>query len=156
VLQHCREAEKRAKSLGRNRVTIRVVFNSGQFVQWTCPWDYLDILKRYRDRDGKTYSKWETEGKDPKLFPNWTHVYKDLAHLKNRHAISFNPKEESPDDELALTLFQLYFQDQENLENKWKHIVGDYPNSEQSKQIIYWISDLINVGWQLCSNISSL
>ena len=156
ILQHCREAEKRAKSLGRNRVTIRVVFNSGQYVQWTCPWDYLHVLMNYRDRDGKTYSKWETEGKDPKLFPNWTHVYKDLAHLKNRHAISFNPNEKSPDDELALTLFQLYFQDQENLEKNWKHIVGDYQNPEQSKQIIYWISDLINVGWQLCSNISSL
>jgi CRISPR-associated protein Cmr2 len=156
VLQHCREAEKRAKNLGRNRVTIRVVFNSGQYVQWTCPWDYLDILKKYRDRDGKTYSKWESEKKEPKDFPNWTHIYNDLAHLKNRHAISFNLKEEYPNDELALTLFQLYFQDQENLEKNWKHIVGDYQNSEQSKQIIYWISDLINVGWQLCSNISSL
>ena len=146
ILQHCREAEKRAKSLGRDRVTIRVVFNSGQYVQWTCPWDYLHILKQYKDRDGKT---WDQK-------PNWSHVYKDLAHLKNRHAISFNPKENSPDDELALALFQLYFQDNNNLEQNWKHIVGDYPNPEQSKQIIYWISDLINVGWQLCSNISSL
>ena len=155
ILQHCREAEKRAKSLGRDRVTIRVVFNSGQYVQWTCPWDYLHILKDYRDRDGKTYSKWETEGKDPKLFPNWTHVYKDLAHLKNRHAISFNPNEKNPDDRLALTLFQLYFNDREHLEQNCKHIVGDFPN-EPTKELIYWISDLINVGWQLCSNISSL
>ena len=154
ILQHCREAEKRAKSLGRDRVTIRVVFNSGQYVQWTCPWDYLHILKDYRDRDGKTYSKWETEGKDPKLFPNWTHVYKDLAHLKNRHAISFNPNEKNPDDRLALTLFQLYFNDREHLEQNCKHIVGDFPN--EPKELIYWISDLINVGWQLCSNISSL
>ena len=146
ILQHSREAEKRAKSLGRDRVTIRVVFNSGQYVQWTCPWDYLHILKQYKDRDGKS---WDRK-------PNWSHVYKDLAHLKNRHAISFNPKENSPDDELALALFQLYFQDKNNLEKNWKHIVGDYPNPEQSKQIIYWISDLINVGWQLCSNISSL
>jgi len=146
ILQHCREAEKIAKKLGRDRVTIRVVFNSGQYVQWTCPWDYLHILKQYQDRDGKTWNQ----------KPNWSHVYKDLAHLKNRHAISFNPKEKRPDDELALTLFQLYFQDQENLKKNWKHIVGDYENSEEYKQIIYWISDLINVGWQLCSNISSL
>ena len=118
------------------------------------------LLELYQDKTNKciffTYSKWETEGKDPKLFPNWSHVYKDLAHLKNRHAISFNPKEKRPDDELALTVFQLYFQDQENLKKNWKHIVGDYENSEEYKQIIYWISDLINVGWQLCSNISSL
>ena len=146
ILQHCREAEKRAKSLGRDRVTIRVVFNSGQYVQWTCPWDYLHILKQYKDRDGKSWDK----------KPNWSHVYKDLAHLKNRHAISFNSQENSPNDELALALFKLYFQDEKNLEKNWKHIVGDYPNPEQSKQIIYWISDLINVGWQLCSNISSL
>ena len=38
VLQHCREAERRAKLLDRNRVTIRVLFNSGQYIQWTCPW----------------------------------------------------------------------------------------------------------------------
>lgn len=156
ILQHCREAEKRAKNLGRNRVTIRVVFNSGQYVQWTCPWDYLHILRNYRDRDGKTYQQWESRGKDSKYWPNWTHVYSDLAQLKARHAISFNPKEDNPDDRLALTLFQLYFQDRDNLVNNWKPIVGDYQNSEQSKQIIYWINDLINVGWQLCSNISSL
>jgi CRISPR-associated protein Cmr2 len=156
VLQHCREAEKKAKSLGRNRVTIRVVFNSGQYVELTCPWDYLDILKKYRDRDGKTYQQWESQGKDPKYLPNWSHVYSDLAQLKSRHAISFNPKEDNPDDSLALALFQLYFQDRKNLEENWKPIVGDYLDSEQSKQIIYWINDLINVGWQLCSNISSL
>jgi CRISPR-associated protein Cmr2 len=156
VLQNCREAEKKAKSLGRNRVTIRVVFNSGQYVELTCPWDYLDILKKYRDRDGKTYQQWESQGKDPKYLPNWTHVYSDLAQLKSRHAISFNPKEDNPDDSLALALFQLYFQDRKNLEESWKPIVGDYLDSEQSKQIIYWINDLINVGWQLCSNISSL
>lgn len=156
VLQHCREAEKKAKNLGRDRVTIRVVFNSGQYVEWTCPWDYLHILKDYRDRDGKTYHQWKSKGKDPKYFPNWTHVYRDLAQLKARHAISFNPKEDSPDDQLALALFEIYFQDRENIEKNWKHIVGDYPSSEQSKQIIYWVSDLINVGWQLCSNISSL
>ncbi|NJK66938.1 MAG: CRISPR-associated protein Cmr2 [Microcoleus sp. SU_5_3] len=146
ILQHCREAEKLAKNLGRDRVTIRVVFNSGQYVQWTCPWDYLHILKQYKDGDGKTWNQ----------KPNWSHVYKDLAHLKARHAISFNPKEKKPDDRLALTLFQLYFQDREHLEKNSKKIVGDYPNSERSKQIIYWINDLINVGWQLCSNISSL
>ncbi len=79
VLQHCRKAEKRAKSLGRDRVTIRVVFNSGQLVQWTCPWDDLDILTKYRDRDGKTWGE----------NPNWTHIYNDWAQLKARHAIRY-------------------------------------------------------------------
>lgn len=54
ILQHCREAEKVAKSLGRRRLSIRVVFNSGQYIQWTCPWDYLDILTKYKDRDGQS------------------------------------------------------------------------------------------------------
>jgi CRISPR-associated protein Cmr2 len=49
ILQHCCEAEQRAKSLERDRVTIRVVFNSGQHVQWTCPWNSLHILTKYRD-----------------------------------------------------------------------------------------------------------
>ncbi|NJK53735.1 MAG: hypothetical protein HC936_14760 [Leptolyngbyaceae cyanobacterium SU_3_3] len=31
ILQHCREAEKLAKTKGRDRVTLRVVFNDGQF-----------------------------------------------------------------------------------------------------------------------------
>jgi CRISPR-associated protein Cmr2 len=53
ILQHCREAEKRAKALGRKRVTIRIVFSSGQYVQWTCPWSYLHVLKSYCDRDKK-------------------------------------------------------------------------------------------------------
>ena len=62
VLQHCRTAEKKAKKLGRDRLTIRVLFNSGRFIDWTCPWDYLHILDDYRDREG---------GK------NWRHVYND-------------------------------------------------------------------------------
>ncbi|NEP55628.1 MAG: CRISPR-associated protein Cmr2 [Symploca sp. SIO2G7] len=76
ILQHCRDAEQRAKNLGRNRLTIRVVFNSGQYVQWTCPWDYLHVLQNYCDRDGKTWGE----------NPNWSHIYNDWAQLKARHA----------------------------------------------------------------------
>ena len=83
ILQHCRDAEKRAKSLERDRVTIRIVFNSGQFVQWTCPWDYLDILTKYCDRDGKTWGE----------NPNWNHIYSDWVQLKARHAIRLKETE---------------------------------------------------------------
>jgi CRISPR-associated protein, Cmr2 family len=72
VLQHCRAAEKQAKSLGRDRVTLRIVFNSGQYVQWTCPWEHLCLLKKYKDRNGGN---------------NWSQVYSDLAQLKARHSI---------------------------------------------------------------------
>lgn len=143
VLQHCREAEKRAKSLDRNRVTIRVVFNSGQYVQWTCPWAHLKILDRYQDRVGDK---------------NWTHLYNDWAHLKSRHAIQLREvdKKNNPiDRDLALTVLDLYFDDlgqeiqqAKEKENQWKAIVGD--NSDLA--IVQWVNDLVQVGWQLCSN----
>ena len=142
ILQHCREAEKRAKSLGRDRVTLRVVFNSGQFVQWTCPWDYLHVLRIYRDRDGKTWGE----------KPNWTHIYNDWAQLKARHAIRLQEMEElSINKELALALFNLYFDnagEKFKQERKWIDLAGDNPDSA----IVNWIDDLVQVGWQLCRN----
>ncbi|WP_431602546.1 Cas10/Cmr2 second palm domain-containing protein [Planktothrix mougeotii] len=142
VLQHCREAEKRSKSLGRDRVTIRVVFNSGQFVQWTCPWKDLDILKKYRDRDGKT---WEQN-------PNWTHIYNDWAQLKARHGIRLQETvKNSVKKDIPLALFNLYFDqigETFNEENRWNEIAGDNTNLA----IVNWINDLVQVGWQLCHN----
>lgn len=144
ILQHCREAEKRAKSLGRDRVTIRVVFNSGQYVQWTCPWNYLPILKNYRDRDGKTW------GQDP----NWTHIYNDWAQLKTRHAIRLKEKEKdgiSAQEQIALALFDLYFNEAGKTftrERRWDDLIG----GKDDVAIVNWINDLIQVGWQLCRN----
>lgn len=139
ILQHCREAEKRAKSLGRDRVTIRVVFNSGQYVQWTCPWEYLHILNRYKDRDGGG---------------NWAHLYTDWAHLKARHAIRLREVNSSNIPigwDLALAMLDLYFGDlgKEIQKNRqWTTLAGD--NSEVA--VVQWINDLVQVGWQLCSN----
>ena len=145
VLQHCREAEKNAKNLGRNRVTIRLLFNNGQFVQWTTPWKYLEWLKDYRDRsspDRKT-------GKDA----NWSHVYSDLAQLKSRHAIPPKnaPLTDQPNEAVvALALFGLYFGDEkkEILSQERKSITG----SESTKSMTEWIEGMIQVGWQLCSD----
>ncbi|WP_416672124.1 type III-B CRISPR-associated protein Cas10/Cmr2 [Egbenema bharatensis] len=143
ILQHCREAEKRSKSLGRDRLTIRVVFNSGQYVQWTCPWDYLDILTKYRDRDGKTGVE-----------ANWNHLYSDWSHLKARHAIRLRElgSEKNPiDRDLALAMLDLYFDDwgqDIQKQRQWTRIAGD--NSEVA--VVRWINDLVQVGWQLCSN----
>ena len=142
ILQHCREAEKRAKSLGRNRVTIRVVFNNGQKVEWTCPWDHLNVLNRYQDRDG---------GK------NWTHLYNDWQHLKSRHAIRLdNLEKKSTSIDVALTILDLYFdklgqeiQRAKEEQNTWNAIVG----SNTDEAIVQWIDGLVQVGWQLCSNI---
>jgi CRISPR-associated protein Cmr2 len=134
VLQHCREAEKLAKNLGRDRVTIRVVFNNGQYVQWTTPWQYLAWLKDYRDRDGES---------------NWSHVYSDLAELKARHAISPKGMKEA-DSRIALELFKLYFGEKNSSELSRKR--SDITNKEEPRALIEWIEGMIQVGWQLCSN----
>jgi len=145
ILQHCRDAEQRSKALDRNRVTIRVVFNSGQFVQWTCPWDYLDILTKYCDRDGKTWGQ----------NPNWTHIYNDWAQLKARHAIRLKEMEGIPiKKQIALAIFDLYFNDTGKTfsqERRWDDIAGGYTDVA----IVNWINDLIQVGWQLCQTNSS-
>jgi CRISPR-associated protein Cmr2 len=138
ILQHCREAEQRSKALDKNRVTIRIVFNSGQYVQWTCPWDYLDFLHAYKDRNNKT---WEQS-------PNWVHLYQDWAHLKARHAIQLKESVETADDRIALHLFDLYFGQRDRLLDNAKWIVGD----DSPAAILQWLDGLVNVGWQLCSN----
>jgi CRISPR-associated protein Cmr2 len=148
VLQHCREAQKLAKSSGRNRVAIRVLFNSGQYVQWTCPWDYLYVLKKYRDRDGKTYAEWESNGRDSKFEPNWDHVYNDLMQLRFRNAINLS-KQSSSGLIMALALFDIYFNTKRDLVNNVKAITG----KTNADAMTSWIIDLINVGWQLCTNI---
>ncbi len=146
ILQHCRDAEKRAKNLGRDRVTIRVVFNSGQYVEWTCPWDYLHIFRNYRDRNGKT---WGEE-------PNWNHIYSDWAELKARHAIRSTETDKLKiDDYLAIQILDYYFDNagskiRKNPPNsRWNYIAGD----NKPLAVVQWIDDLIQVGWQLCSNI---
>jgi CRISPR-associated protein Cmr2 len=148
VLQHCREAEKSAKNSGRDRLALRILFNSGNHLEWVCPWSLLQpILEGYRDRDRGT---------------NWTHIYNDVAILESRHAIT--PQNSS----IALALFDLYFPnlktslneyfwDRCNLEDKdWQWVkVGIAGNSESSVKtantaINDWIINLAKVGFHLC------
>lgn len=147
VLQHCRDAEKRSKQQGKNRVTIRVVFNSGQYVQWTCPWKYLEILDRYQDRDG---------GK------NWSHVYNDLAQLKNRQSFGLNcdkldhycGRNLSNDRKGLLDWFELYFPQSKTLiTDDEKEIFKNKESKERAWATIQWIKELILVGWYLDSEV---
>lgn len=146
VLQHCREAEKYSKSLeGKNCVTIRILFNNGQFVQWRTPWKYVEWLKDYCDRSSPT----RKAGKDA----NWSHVYSDFAQLKARHAIppKTAPKTNNPNEDIvALSLLGFYFGEDKKkiLSRERKTITG----SEGTKSVIDWIDNMIQVGWQLCSN----
>ena len=150
VLQHCREAEQRSKKLGRDRLTIRVLFNNGQYVQWTTRWKYLNTLNHYRDRDG---------GK------NWGHIYSDFARLKARHAFGLgyldNPRSHSDGADLEildnlstlLQFFDLYFSGYKKiLEKEDDQIVSlpkDAPSKDYARAIIRWIDELIAIGWHL-------
>ncbi len=150
VLQHCREAEQRSKKLGRDRLTIRVLFNNGQYVQWTTRWKYLNTLNHYRDRDG---------GK------NWGHIYSDFARLKARHAFGLgyldNPRSHSDGadskilDNLStlLQFFDLYFSGYKKILEEEDDQIVSLPEGALSKDyaraIIRWIDELIAIGWHL-------
>jgi CRISPR-associated protein Cmr2 len=89
ILQHCRLAEKSAKSAGKDRLAIRILFNNGNHLEWCCPWWCLEkILNSYRDRDGGN---------------KWTHFHDDMTKLDSRHSIN------SSDRKLAIAMFEIYF-----------------------------------------------
>ena len=93
ILQQCNEAEKAAKKQGRDRIAFRILFNSGNYLEWTCPWWFLPHLAQYRDRSGQK---------------DWTNIYQDVAILESHH--SFDPQ----NTEIAEGLFRIYF-GEENL-----------------------------------------
>lgn len=145
VLQHCREAEQSAKSSGRDRLAIRILFNSGNTLEWTCPWKYLGVLNDYCDRSGNTGEK-----------ANWTHFFQDIAALESRHAFTANGT-------VALALFEVYFGKSNRLiledeSRLWNHSGrsgvlgnGDRFSSEASKQeaLNEWVINLAKVGFHL-------
>ena len=125
ILQQAREAEQSAKKQGRDRLALRVLFNGGNYIEWVCPWKFLEpIFTNYRDRD---------KGQ------NWTHIYNDVAVLESRRGLA------SPD--VALALFEVYFgtQNRQTLEQNPGYYIGTASISD-------WVSNLAKVGFQLCSN----
>jgi CRISPR-associated protein Cmr2 len=127
VLQHCHLAESSAKSTGRDRIAFRILFNSGNYLEWVCPWWLLDdsdrrefakknmpilsqpsqnLIESYQDRD---------KGE------NWTHFYQDVAILESRHAF----RDKSID--IALGLIEIYFGDKSlgTSNNPWKEILAN-------------------------------
>ena len=101
----------------------------------------MDILTKYQDREQKS---------------NWSHVYNDLAQLESRRA--FNIEKKTFDEKFALEFFDIYFPGEGKRllnYNDAKPIIGfsdDDDAYNRAKAIIDWISDLIKVGWHLCSN----
>lgn len=179
VLQHCREAEKSAKTNGRDRIAFRILFNNGNHLEWVCPWRFLEVglLSNYQDREGKQ---------------NWTHIYNDVAVLESRHAFGRRYIDDDEDEEdnkydscedtgieVALPLFKIYFPNntdilkQENLWNPIKDeeskeyekliggILGDrkryylkntevLDQNKVNKALTDWIINLAKVGFHLC------
>lgn len=94
VLQHCKKAETSAKKQGKDRVALRIAFNGGNYLEWTCPWRFLQpILSSYRDREGNQAE------------PNWGHLNEDVQVLQARHAF------DGQSSNIAKELFQIYFPD---------------------------------------------
>jgi CRISPR-associated protein Cmr2 len=152
VLQHGRLAEKAAKSCGRDRLALRVLFNSGNHLEWVCPWRVLDILSAYRDRSQKNQ--------------NWAHIYQDIAILEARHAFTDQQLK------IAEALADIYFPTYKDIldpKNWWNtggisgilgepetyHEDGKISPTKVNTALNEWIINLAKVGFHLCSNTSS-
>jgi CRISPR-associated protein Cmr2 len=158
VLQHCREAEKTAKALGRDRINFRILFNSGNCLEWACPWWILEagLLQRYGDRNKR-------KGKQ-----NWVHLYSDVAELEARHAFGVGKDIQF---EVAHSLFKAYFGDFLDLNDehiRWNQppnaqfprgragILGEKEqmkdasdHSKVDEALTKWVKDLAKVGFHL-------
>ena len=88
ALQHAREAEASAKERGRNRFALRLLYASGNHLEWTCPWHWLaPILAQYRDREGRLQAGSFDANDRPGGAPKWRHLAEDLLWLQERHTI---------------------------------------------------------------------
>lgn len=143
ILQHCNEAEKTAKNSGRDRLAIRIVFNNGNYLEWSCPWRLLSqfVIDDSADRD-------------------WVNLYQDIAHLEARHGFT------SENTTVAQAILQIYFGSEVLDLNRdiWNGekagILGEkdrylIPNTQQLNQSKFnqafneWVIDLAKVGFYL-------
>ena len=124
VLQHCHEAEQSAKKKGRDRIAFRILFNSGNYLEWVCPWWILDeieikdfeteiekLLPQISTPKQNLIKSYKSRSDDD----NWTHFYRDVALLESRHAfdgerIIIDEKPvNNPKIDIALNLIEIYF-----------------------------------------------
>jgi CRISPR-associated protein Cmr2 len=81
VLQHCHLAETSAKSTGRDRIAFRILFNSGNYLEWVCPWWLLD--KRELTTLFPSLPKYVIENCQDRLPKNLIESYHDRDKGKN-------------------------------------------------------------------------
>ncbi|OLP16752.1 hypothetical protein BST81_18810 [Leptolyngbya sp. 'hensonii'] len=176
VLQHCREAEQAAKRAGRDRIAFRILFNSGNYLEWVCPWWLLEgdfsqlptppdstpqagLLASYCDRRG-------IQGHENS--PNWTHIYTDVATLEARHAFQSTT--------VALGLIEIYFgkayrqlienpeiwwnRDGEKKQREFSGILGDRASFKKGDRIEptfnEWVINLAKVGFHLTQSLNEV
>ena len=118
ALQHVRDAEASAKARGKNRFALRLLYASGNHLEWTCPWQWLDpILSHYTDREGRSLNSLNNRSRDSRP-PSWRHLAEDLQWLQSRQAIAQRPRQpavagQKPEREAAhataLALWTAYF-----------------------------------------------
>lgn len=142
IIQNCREVEKNAKNQGRDRLAIRILFNSGNYLDWVCPWWCLqEVLQAYCDRNKQTGEK-----------ANWGHIYADVAVLESRHAFRNQT-------DIAKALFEIYFPNQKNIleQHLWDSegktgILGNQKADckDVTKSLNNWIINLAKIGFNLC------
>ena len=129
ILQHCDKAENSAKNKGRDRIAFRVLFNSGNYLEWVCPWWVLDVSDLEKLSKNSSDTKIPKEAKieasvnliesyqDRNNEKNWTHFYQDVALLESRHA--FDSKKII---DIALGLIEIYFS------REWYEIIANPKN----------------------------
>jgi len=130
VLQHCHEAEQSAKKKGRDRISFRILFNSGNHLEWVCPWWVLDeeeikkLSEKFPTPEQNLIKSYKSRSKDD----NWTHFYQDVGMLESRHAFGsektkFNGEWIKTDRiDIALGLIEIYFG------SGWKDIIANAKN----------------------------
>ena len=140
ILQHCDKAENSAKNKGRDRIAFRVLFNSGNYLEWVCPWWVLDVSDLEKLSKNSSDTKIPKEAKieasvnliesyqDRNNEKNWTHFYLDVALLESRHAfdgekIIIGKKiKNDPQIDIALGLIEIYFS------REWYEIIANPKN----------------------------
>lgn len=121
VLQHCHLAETFAKSTGRDRIAFRILFNSGNYLEWVCPWWLLDLDDLVKQAEivpslSKPSQNLIESYRDRNHGNNWTHFYQDVAILESRHAFT------NKSIDIALGLIEIYF------DSDWKEIITNRDN----------------------------
>ena len=135
ALKHAREAEAAAKSRGRDRFALRLLYASGNHLEWSCPWTWLKpILDSYTDRNGRM------EASGDGTAPNWRHLAEDLVWLEKRQAMT---------SETAEALWQAYFPNcvlpeiqRKSAEEKNGQYAASRLEPEEGREFASWLFDL--------------